>query len=151
MGKTQLCFTLLSSVIPTRIWSFFIESTTAACAMSGLRCGRFVAMAMLISVCSARTSISSPAATPEEFDGKFASALDCSGGAVETAQIMVAIKDVLKEMTSVLTSINAKMDPREFEAHNQVTEQTTARVQGDESLQRKLSGGTRLSFPNSPF
>merc|ERR1712129_280121 len=84
---------------------------------------------ILMSVCSARTRTSQSA----------------SAAVSEKVDIMLDIKDVLKEMTSVLVSINEKMSGEEFEAQSYKAKESEVEV--DENMTFELNGRTRNSFP----
>merc|ERR1712224_497021 len=90
--------------------------------MIGKGCGRFLAMSLVIVMCacSARTR-TSPPTTATVSEKRF-------GDAVDTTEIMVDIKDVLKEMTSVLVSIDAKMGHNEFEAQRHKAKESEVEV-----------------------
>merc|ERR1719445_131015 len=60
---------------------------------------------------------------------------------------MVDIKDVLKEMTSVLVSIDAKMGHNEFEAQRHKAKESEVEIEIDEKKAFELNGRSRNSFP----
>merc|ERR1719445_1461169 len=58
---------------------------------------------------------------------------------------MVDIKDVLKEMTSVLVSIDAKMGHNEFEAQRHKAKESEVEIEEKKAFE--LNGRSRNSFP----
>merc|ERR1712129_589370 len=76
--------------------------------------------------------------------------VNCVGEAIDTAQILAEIKNVLREMLRVLVRIDAKMGGgRKFEAAHKKKEVDIA--ESDEGAQMEMNGRTRQSFARWPW